>query len=406
MHPRRFALACTFALALVACSSGDERAQPDPSTPPTTTSPTASEAPQLDLGAVAIRLRRIATGLASPLYLNHAGDGSGRTYVVEQPGRIRVIDSAGKLRGTFLDIRARIASGGERGLLGLAFHPEFESNRRFFVNYTRRGDGDTIVSEFKARSGTSADVGSEEILLHIEQPYANHNGGWIGFGPDGFLYIATGDGGSGGDPQNRAQNLGTLLGKMLRIDVDEGRTYTSPEDNPFAKRSGARPEIWAYGLRNPWRASFDRQTGDFFIGDVGQGSWEEIDAQPASSGGGENYGWRRMEGNDCFDSNCSRTGLKLPTTQYQTGPGGACAVTGGYVYRGAQHATLVGAYFFADYCNGRIYALDAAAAVRGETSHRMVLDSGAQISSFGEDEAGELYLTDLGGGAVYQVQAA
>jgi glucose/arabinose dehydrogenase len=408
VHRRKLAAGLALALVLGACSGGNDKPQPRPSTPSTTTTPTTgpSTPPSLDLAAVKIKLRRFATGLANPLFLTHAGDGSGNVYVVEQPGRIKVFDRDGNVRGTFLDIRSRIASGGERGLLGLAFHPKFAENRKFYVNYTRAADGDTIVAQYTARSATSADPGSERVLLHIGQPYPNHNGGWIGFGPDGYLYDAQGDGGSGGDPGNRAQNLGTMLGKILRIDVDHGSPYAIPSDNPFRNRSGARKEIWAYGLRNPWRDSFDRVTGDLFIGDVGQNSWEEIDAQPASSHGGVNYGWRRMEGNHCFErSDCNRSGLQRPVTEYSNTAGGACAVTGGYVYRGSAYPSLVGAYFFGDYCNGRIYALRASAAVKGPTSDRLVLDSGASISSFGEDASGELYITDLGG-TVYRLQAA
>lgn len=391
-------------LALAACSNDDEaQPSPAPTTPPATSpSPTASSA-GFNLGAVKIRLERVVSGLDQPVFLTHAGDGSGQLYVVEQTGRIRLFDRSGQAIGVFLDIIGRVEAGGERGLLGLAFHPDYESNGRFFVHYSNDA-GDNVVSEFKRGSAAKAVPDSERVLLRMDDPFSNHNGGWIAFGRDGFLYIATGDGGSAGDPLDNGQSLRTLLGKILRVDVNGGSPYAIPPANPFVDKDGARKEIWAYGLRNPWRDSFDRATGDLWIGDVGQGAREEIDAQASSSEGGVNYGWNIMEGSRCFNApSCDRSGLKRPVTEYPTGDG--CAVTGGYVYRGSAFPTLVGAYFFGDYCNGRIFALDAAKGVRGETTERRVLDTEISISSFGEDEAGELYVIGLGG-TVHRILAA
>ena len=341
------------------------------------------------------------SGLSSPVFITHAGDGSGVLYVVEQDGRILAVNRSGSRLATFLDITERVGAGGERGLLGLTFHPGFESNRRFFVDYTDN-NGDTVIAEFRATSTTRADSGSERMLLRINQPYANHNGGMIAFGPDGYLYIGMGDGGSGGDPHNNGQSLGTLLGKILRIDVNRGSPYASPSTNPFVNRSGARDEIWSYGWRNPWRFSFDRRTSAMFIGDVGQNMYEEIDVERARAGG-RNYGWRQMEGRHCFSAGCNRSGKVLPIAEYTHASG--CSVTGGYVYRGRAYSTLAGAYFYGDFCSGRIWALDAAAALRGTSRVRQVLDSALAISSFGEDQAGEMFVVDHGG-SIYRLRAA
>jgi glucose/arabinose dehydrogenase len=343
----------------------------------------------------------VAGGFSAPLLVTHAGDGSGRLFVVEQAGRVRVLRN-GRVEGEpFLDIASLVTAGGEQGLLGLAFHPRFESNGRFFVNYTD-GNGDTVVAEYRtARGADRADPGSARVLLRIDQPYSNHNGGDLVFGPDGYLYIGMGDGGSGGDPHGNGQRLDTLLGKLLRIDVDRGRPYGIPDDNPFVGRSGARPEIWAFGLRNPWRFSFDRETGDLWIGDVGQGELEEIDRARASRGGGQNYGWNVMEGTECFSppDGCDSQGLVRPIAVYPTRLG--CAVVGGHVYRGARLPALAGGYFFADFCAGLLFALDPAGSAPQDPV--IVLRSDHAISSFGEDEDGELYITDLSGGEVLQV---
>jgi glucose/arabinose dehydrogenase len=306
----------------------------------------------------------------------------------------------------FLDVASRTSSGGERGLLGLAFSPSFTDDRRFFVNYTDPG-GNTVVAEYRVSADDPgrADPASERVVLRIEQPYANHNGGGLAFGPDGLLWIGTGDGGSGGDPEGRAQRLDTLLGKFLRIDPDpqDGAPYTVPADNPFVGRDGARAEIWASGLRNPWRFSFDRATGDLWIGDVGQGAWEEIDVLRTGTAGGANLGWNVMEGSHCFEpaEGCDTDGLVLPVAEYDHGQG--CSVTGGVVYRGAAIPGLAGTYLFGDFCSGTIWGLDAAA---GRPAARVLAATGLAIASFGEDEAGELYVADLSGGRVLRVAAA
>jgi glucose/arabinose dehydrogenase len=390
-------------LALGACSNDEPDARQTPTSSPTDSTEPSTPAASLDIGSIKIRLRAFAGGFNQPVFLTHAGEGNGNVYVVEQGGRVMLLDRSGDTRGIFLDISTRVQSGGERGLLGLAFHPEYHDNGRFFVYYSNNA-GDNVVTEFRRRTAEKADHGSERVILSMDDPFSNHNGGWIAFGRDGFLYIATGDGGSAGDPLDNAQSLRSPLGKILRIDVNSGSPYGIPDDNPFVGRSGARREIWAYGLRNPWRNSFDRATGDLFIGDVGQGAREEVNAEPASSDGGVNYGWNTMEGSRCYQgSSCDRSGLKRPFAEYPTGEG--CAVTGGYVYRGSAFAQLVGAYFFGDYCNGRIFAVDARQALRGEVSARRLLDTGLLLSSFGEDEAGELYVIGRGG-TVHRLLAA
>ena len=390
-------------MALSACSSDEPDPRRTPTASPTDSTEPSAPADSLDIGSVKIRLQAFADGFNEPVFLTHAGDGTGRVFIVEQTGRIQVLDRDGQRIGTFLDISSRVESGGERGLLGLAFHPDYQSNGRFFVYYSNTA-GDNVVSRFQRRSAKAADPGSERVILRMDDPFSNHNGGWIGFGRDGFLYIATGDGGSAGDPLGNAQSLRSLLGKILRIDVNSGSPYGIPDDNPFVGRSGARREIWAYGLRNPWRNSFDRSTQDLFIGDVGQGAREEVNAEPGDGDGGVNYGWNTMEGSRCYQGvSCDRSGLKLPFAEYPTSDG--CAVTGGYVYRGGRFRQLVGAYFFADYCNGRIFAVDAARALRGEVSERRLLDTGLRVSSFGEDESGELYVIGHGG-TVHRLLAA
>ena len=390
-------------LVLSACGNqpeaGPTPASPAPTETPSPSPPAAAEA--FDPREVRLSLRRVAGGFEAPLLVTNAGDGSGRLFIVEQGGRIHVVRDGRPNAEPFLDIASLVTAGGEQGLLGLAFDPEFESNGRFFVNYTDR-NGDTVVAEYRAPPGSQrADPGSARVLLQIDQPFSNHNGGALVFGPDGFLYIGTGDGGSGGDPMGNGQRLNTLLGKLLRIDVDRGRPFGIPEDNPFVGRSGARPEIWAFGLRNPWRLSFDRETADLWIGDVGQGELEEIDVARAGRGGGLNYGWNVMEGTKCFSppEGCEQQGLVPPVAVYPTGLG--CAVIGGHVYRGSRFPALQGGYFFADFCAGVVFAVDASAPRRREPV--ILLETNRAISSFGEDEEGELYVTDLRGGDVLQV---
>ncbi len=361
-------------------------------------------------GTPALVATRVAAGLSSPLDLQSAPGDRTRIFVVEQAGRIRVVRSGAVVATPFLDLSARIASGGERGLLGLAFHPQYASNGRFFVNYTDR-NGDTHISEFRAPtpSGDTADAASERELMFVRQPFSNHNGGGLAFGPDGFLYIGLGDGGSGGDPQGNAQNLGTRLGKMLRIDVNGAAPFATPPDNPLVGRSGALPEIWAYGLRNPWRFSFDRSTGDLYIGDVGQGALEEIDVGLASRRGGENYGWNTMEGSRCYSptSNCNQAGITLPVLDYGRSDG--FSVTGGHVYRGCRMPGYAGTYFYADYGSGMIrsFRLDAAGRPTDPRDWTAALSGAGRTirnpSSFGVDADGEVYIVDYDG-EVYRIE--
>jgi glucose/arabinose dehydrogenase len=350
--------------------------------------------------SVRVELEPVAEGFEAPLGVTNAGDGSGRLFVVEQTGAIRIIDGGTVLEEPFLDVGEAIVAGGEQGLLGLAFHPDYKRNGRFFINYTDVS-GDTVVAEVQTSGDPNqADEGSVQPLLQIDQPFANHNGGQLEFGSDGYLYIATGDGGSGGDPQGNGQNTGALLGKLLRIDVDSGDPYGIPDDNPFANGGGA-PEVWAYGLRNPWRFSFDSKTDDLWIADVGQGDFEEINRTPTDRSG-LNYGWNIMEGNQCFEEGgCDRSEKVLPISGYTHEFG--CSVTGGYVYRGAESPALTGGYIFGDYCSGTIWGIDAR--VSNFTMPQTLLESGLSLSSFGLDEEGELYLTDLSDGGVYKVVA-
>ncbi|MCC6301434.1 MAG: PQQ-dependent sugar dehydrogenase [Gammaproteobacteria bacterium] len=354
----------------------------------------------------ALALIEIATATDQPVQITHAGDGSGRLFIVERRGTIVALETGTSLRTPFLDISDRVGSnGGEQGLLGIAFPPDYATKGYFYADYTDTG-GDTVVARFHRLGANpdTADPDSEEILLRVAQPYANHNGGQLAFGPDGYLYIALGDGGSGGDPQGNGQSLATLLGKILRIDVEQdpgAEAYLVPPDNPFVGVTGARPEIWAYGLRNPWRFSFDRLTGELYIADVGQSRYEEIDVQPAA-GGGENYGWNLMEGMHCYPANvptCDTTGLTPPVAEYSH-DGGDCSVTGGFVYRGAEYPGLQGTYLYGDFCSGRIRGLRRNGAA---WDNRLLLESALRLSAFGEDEHGDLYLADYADGSIYKI---
>jgi glucose/arabinose dehydrogenase len=336
-------------------------------------------------------LVKIIEGLQKPLYLTHAGDGSGRIFVLEQDGVIRIVNERSIIQEIpFLDIRSKVRSRGEQGLLGLAFHPDFSLNGHFYVHYSDK-KGETVISRFSVTDDPDkADSNSEEIVLTHPQPYGNHNGGQIEFGPDGYLYIGLGDGGSRGDPKDNGQNPSTLLGAILRLDVDTVEPYSSPKGNPFVNSLDHRSEIWAFGLRNPWRFSFDRLTGDLYIADVGQDSWEEIDFQLANSSGGENYGWNQMEGNHCYVERCNPSTFVAPVAEYSHSDG--CSVTGGYVYRGGANNNLKGVYMYGDYCSGSIWTLlknDS-----DEWANRLFMKTKLKISSFGEDEAGEIYVVD------------
>jgi len=373
---RRFLQPCVFVLLLIAGAAA-ATAQPWPY----------------------LRPVRVASGFDLPDYVTNAGDGSGRVFIVEQRGRIRILNQA----TAFLDITARVLCCGERGLLSVAFPPNYAAKGYFYVDYID-SSGNTVVSRFFVTANPNvANSSSEQILLQVTQPaFPNHKGGQLAFGPDGYLYVALGDGGSAGDPGNRAQNPMELLGKILRIDVESGAaTYAVPPSNPYVGNVNYRPEIWALGLRNPWRFSFDRATGDFWIADVGQGSWEEIDFQPAASPGGENYGWRVMEGAHCYNAaTCNMTGFTFPIAEYDHSLG--CSVTGGFVHRNPAEAALDGVYFYADYCSGRVWGLRRVAAT---WQVRMLLDSPFSVTTFGEDEAGQIYVADYNAGVLYRLRS-
>ena len=351
-----------------------------------------------------VRLVPVATGLERPLFVTHAGDGSGRLFVVEQGGTIRVVRDGKLLERPFLDVTRRLDnSSGERGLLGLAFAPDYPKSGLFFLARTAPGPV-VVVERFRVSADPDrADAASVETVLAMDDPASNHNGGMLAFGPDGHLWLGTGDGGSAADPWDNARDPRSLLGKLLRLDVRE-RLYSIPPDNPFAGGGAGRGEVWALGLRNPWRFSFDRATGELWIGDVGQYAWEEIDVVDPRRGAGAHFGWKTMEGRHCFDPprGCDAAGFVPPVHEYGHDLG--CSVTGGYVYRGGRIPGLAGAYLFADYCRGTVWTL-----VRdpdGRARVATLLESGATVSSFGEDEAGELYLCDHRGGAVLALAPA
>ena len=352
-------------------------------------------------------LASFVSGLNQPVDMQAAHDGSGRLFVLEQAGQIRIIAGGSLVSTPFLDIRSKVLSGGEEGLLGLAFHPSYSSNGRFFLNYVRSGGStgqQSVIAEYHVSADpNAADPASERILITIDQPFSNHKGGQLAFGNDGKLYIGFGDGGSGGDPFGNGQSTDTLLGKMLRIDVDAapapGKAYAIPADNPFAS-GGGQPEIWAFGLRNPWRFSFDRPTARLFCADVGQDRFEEVDLIAK----GQNFGWNIMEGDHCFNpsSGCNMNGLILPIVEYSHSEGQA--VIGGYVYRGSAIPSLVGTYVFGDLSGGKVWGLTQDSS--GNWQRAVLLTHSLTVSSFGQDEAGELYLLDYGGGAILHIRAA
>lgn len=399
-------------LVLVApgCLSSSDTVTPTPLSSEVTSTPestgataTGSGAVPAGLSTIKVSLKPVFTGLDQPVFLTNAGDGSGDIFIVEKGGKI-LLATNGKLQTKpFLDITSRVkSSGSEQGLLSVAFHPDYKSNGYFYVDYIDT-NGNTVVARFTANQDrNSADPTSFKKILGITQPYSNHNGGQLAFGPSGMLWIGVGDGGSEGDPHGNGQNTNTLLGKILRIDVDHGDPYAIPPSNPFANGRGGKPEIWAYGLRNPWRFSFDNQTHDLYVGDVGQNLWEEIDFVPSSLQPGLNFGWKVMEGTHCYapSNNCDRVGLTLPVAEYSHTPDN-CAVMGGYVYRGSELRSIDGVYFFADYCSGRIWAMDRDASGKWITAQ--VGRGGAGFSAFGEDSSGELYICDLDNGTIYHL---
>ena len=358
-------------------------------------------------GATTIGLPLRASGLQALTQVTNAGDGSNRLFLVEKRGVVRVYQNGAVKAGTFLDLRALIGdSSGERGLLGLVFHPQFELNRRLYVYYTRTG-GDIVVARLRANaSGSWTSRSTLEPMLVIEHSaHSNHNGGAMAFGPNGYLYIGTGDGGGAGDPGRNAQSkTKNLLGKILRINPGGSgsgpyRRYSIPTTNPFRGATTGLDEIWAYGLRNPWRISFDRSTGALFIADVGQSRYEEIDREPPAYAGGRNYGWNVMEGKHCYNaSSCSTSGKTLPVAEYGH-TGGNCSITGGYVYRGSAYPALAGQYVLADFCSGRFYTMPAEG-----SSLWMRRDTVLNVTSFGESEDGELYAVTING-RLYQVTA-
>ncbi len=391
-------------IALLAFNCKEVSTNPSTTTPPVVTPPvvTPPVVPPVEVAGYKSVLAFPKLSFSDPVDFKHAGDGTNRLFVVEQKGIIQVFenDAATDKKSVFLDIDARVASGGEMGFLGLTFHPNFKTNGYFFVNYTRSSPRrQTVISRFKA-NGQVADPNSEAILFTFDQPYSNHNGGQIAFGADGFLYIATGDGGSGGDPQNYSQNKKSLLGKMLRIDVNatEKGNYGIPKDNPYiGNTEGFSEEIFAYGLRNPWRFSIDAVTKNIWVGDVGQNKVEEIDI--VTKGG--NYGWRIKEANNCYDASgdCNKTDLIPPVWSYVQGNDGY-SVTGGAVYRGKKLTDLIGKYICGDYVSGKIWALsnDGKAVTKSD-----LITNVSSVSTFGEDANGELYICDYSAGKIYSL---
>ena len=363
-----------------------------------------SSTPVVDppLAQVSLRAQEIASGLASPVYLT-APSGDARLFVVEQRGRIRIIQDGQLVSAPFLDITSRVSSGGERGLLSLAFHPQYRTNGFFYVNFTDLA-GNTRIERFTVSSNQNvANAASSKLILGVPQPAANHNGGLNLFGPDGMLYIGMGDGGGGGDPQRNGQNRNTLLGSMLRIDVDRGDPYAIPPGNPYAGQANARGELWAIGLRNPWRFAFDRQAGLLYIADVGQSRLEEVSIVPVARAG-VNYGWNIMEGSACYSaSTCDRQGLELPAVEYDHAAG-ACSVTGGFVYRGTAIPEIAGHYFYSDYCAGWVRSFRFS---NGTVSDQRSWEMGdlGSVTSFGEDASGELYIVSANG-RVYRIVRA
>ena len=404
-RPRRRAAVSAIVAPILALAAVLPATAPVAARDPLTTgraghAPEAIEPTALSAGQLTVI--RVTGSLSSPLGVTHAGDGSGRLFVVQRGGKVRVVKGGTLQAASFLDAGSRTDGSGERGLLGVAFHPQFAANGFVYIYYTNVNDGDIMVTRLTANaSRTSASLATETLLLRINHPRTNHNGGAMAFGPDGYLYLGVGDGGGANDPDNNGQNKNTLLGKILRIDVNGSGSgpydnYGIPSDNPFVGVSGA-DEVWAWGMRNPWRLSFDRVTGNLFIGDVGQDRYEEVDRESNASAGGRNYGWDIMEGKHCRVDGCTPPPNDvLPVAEYTHSLG--CSITGGYVYRGT-HRDMQGQYVFGDYCSGRIWTMP-----HDGTSITQRRDTSLLISSFGESQAGELYVTDLSG-ALYRVIA-
>lgn len=365
---------------------------------------TPQKTPITTLRDPVITTDEVASGFTSPTAIISTGQPSDRRlFIVERTGLIRFVSPPDKAAPrTFLDISDKVQNSGEMGLLGLAFHPDFEQNGYFFVNYVDKNQT-TVIARYTASSDkNTGEPDSEKIILTLKQPYPNHNGGDLTFGPDGYLYAALGDGGSAGDPENRAQDKNSLFGKILRLDINKGDPYAIPVTNPFRGESGAKEEIWAYGLRNPWRISFDRSTGDLYIADVGQGALEEINVQKAASRGGENYGWRCFEGNQPYhpDGCLDADRYTAPVVEYNHDEG-RCSVTGGYVYRGKANPALIGKYFYGDYCNGQLFY---ASEKEGKWRQTLAIKTALSISAFGQGSDGELYLADFKTGAIYTLK--
>ena len=391
-------------------SSGPSASVVSPSQAPTETPvptlpPIADDPPALGLEAV-------AAGLADPIGI--VTGPPGWLLVQEQNGRVVAVEIATGATSVALDLTDRVLGGGERGLLGLALHPDWPDDGRAFVHYSDR-DGNTVLSEFRATDPAPPirlDAASERVLLRVEQPFSNHNGGQLAFGPDGYLWFGLGDGGSGGDPLGNGQNRSALLGKILRLDVDADpagdAAYAIPDDNPFADGDDGAAEAFFFGLRNPWRFSFDRATDELWIADVGQNAFEEVNRIDPSAEPGANFGWNLMEASHCYLAGCSSDGLVLPVAEYGRDLG--CSVTGGHVYRGSAVAGLNGWYLFSDYCSGLLFGIrsDAPVPAAGETAPgpRILLETGANVTSFGEDRDGELYLVDVASGTLYRIVAA
>jgi glucose/arabinose dehydrogenase len=402
---KRFALIALTALTVfvTACQTGkpitSPPAPPSPPTPPSPPSPPPS-------GTLKLGTQQVGSGFDQPLYVTYA-PGANDLYVVEKSGKVEILEGSGPRSTAFLNVSSKLTTGGEQGLLSIAFHPNYASNSYVYAFYSR-SDGDSVIARFTAnRTAKTVDVATEKVLLVIDriQSRDNHNGGQLQFGPDGYLYISAGDGGSQDDPDGNGQNKSVLNGKILRIEVKDDGTYASPASNPFKPGGNERSEIWAYGLRNPWRFSFDKSTGDLWIGDVGGGLAEEVNfqARNATDAMGRNYGWHVIEGNNCVTSGCDKSGKTMPVFTYAH-TGGNCSITGGYVYRGTQYAAMQGRYFMGDYCTGTIWSVVPNGS-GGWTTKIEKSNAVPNLSGFGEGSDGSLYATDLAGGKVYKLIA-